>query len=563
MAHMVGRKGLVVIVVVLAAVVLALAALSVSFQKTLQMVTADQFNRQQLLLAKAQAASIRHYLDGVRDKVSAVARATARLQGRQETDLALLSNILHDDTHTVKKRIEFLGPEGTPLFARGSAAPEEPGVRDLLARARGLCPAGVLTEPDLKTVTVAAPVCSQSDLVGVVVVRLDIQDIAEAHLGPMKSGAKSYAWIMDGLGNLLFHPEQPEMTGRNLYRADASCFGCHKTFDLEKKIVEGKGDDFGRYVAPSGEDRIVSYSTAAVGKERWIVAVSAPYSEVTMSTKRWMRVYSLIVILGFLTTSGVAAGLVVVNRKREQAEERARREQTLEMMHAEKLASLERLTSGIATEIGSPLTSIFSLVDVLMGREKDELKRETLETISFHMNTISDILQQLSRFSERPSVEFSPCRVNSLVEGALALIQYDRKVQNVTFVRDLAPNLPEIMTDKPGLSQVIVNIILRAADAMPGGGTLTVRSRRNADRIVVEFEDTGIGISKEELKRIFDPPLLDGGKGGGISLAVSFGMVRRLGGNLVAESGPGKGTRILVILPVEVAARESARASAV
>lgn len=282
-----------------------------------------------------------------------------------------------------------------------------------------------------------------------------------------------------------------------------------------------------------------------------------------MSTKRWMRVYSLIVILGFLTTSGVAAGLIVVNRKREQAEERARREQTLEMMHAEKLASLERLTSGIATEIGSPLTSIFSLVDVLMGREKDELKRETLETISFHMNTISDILQQLSRFSERPSVEFSPCRVNSLVEGALALIQYDRKVQNVTFVRDLAPNLPEIMTDKPGLSQVIVNIILRAADAMPGGGTLTVRSRRNADRIVVEFEDTGIGISKEELKRIFDPPLLDGGKGGGISLAVSFGMVRRLGGNLVAESGPGKGTRILVILPVEVAARESARASAV
>jgi len=550
-AQMAGKKGLVVISGVLAAVVLGLAALSVSFQKTLQMVTADQFSHQQLLLAKAQASNLQHYLDGVRDKVSTIARATAQLQVRRETDLTLLSNILFDDTRAVKKRIEYLDPEGKPLFVRGdtSLAGLEP--HDLRARAQGVCPTGVLIESDTKTVTVMAPVCSQNSLVGVVAVRLDIHDIAAAHLGPMKSGAKSYAWIMDGLGNLLFHPEQPDMAGRNLYRADASCFGCHKSFDLEKKIVEGKGDDFGRYVAPTGEDKIVSFSTASVGQARWIVAVSAPYSEVTMPTKKWMRIYSWIVILGFLTSSAVAAGLIIVNRKREQAEERAQREETLEMMHAEKLASLERLTSGIASEIGSPLTSIFSFVDVLMAMEKDELKRETLETISFHMNTISDILKQLSRFSEQPSAEFSNCRVNSLVEGALALIQYDRKAQNITFVRDLAPNLPEIMTDKPALSQVIVTIILRAADAMPEGGTLTVRSRRDGDRILLEFEDSGVGISKEELKRIFDRLPIDRGKGTGIGLAVSFGMVRRLGGDLAAESEPGKGSKFFVTLPVQ------------
>lgn len=554
MAQLGGKKGLVVITGVLAAVVLSLAALSVSFQKTLQMVTADQFSRQQLLLAKAQAANIQHYLDGVRDRVSTIARATAQLQVRRETDLTLLSDILFDDTHAVKKRIEFLDPEGKPLFTRGSSSLADPDPHDLRARVRGVCPTGVLIEADTKTVTVMAPVCSQNDLVGVVSVRLDIREIAAAHLGPMKSGAQSYAWIMDGLGNLLFHPEQPDMAGRNLYQADASCLGCHKTFDLEKKIIEGRGDDFGRYVAPSGEDKIVSFSTVAAGKARWIVAVSAPYSEVTMATRKWMGVYAWIVILGFLTTSAVAAGLIVVNRKREHAEERARREETLEMMHSEKLASLERLTTGIASEIGSPLTSIFSFVDVLLAMEKDELKRETLETICFHMNTISGILQQLSRFSERPSVEFSPCRVNSLVESALALIQYDRKVQNITFVRDLAPNLPEIRTDKPGLSQVIVNVILRAADAMPGGGTLTVRSRRDGDRVVLEFEDTGVGIPKEELKRIFDQLPLDREKAKGIGLSVSFGMVRRMGGELTVESEPGKGTKFFVTLPVQGAA---------
>ena len=88
MAQIAGRKGLVVITGVLAAVVLGLAALSVSFQKTLQMVTAEQFSRQQLLLAKAQAANLQHYLDGVRDKVSTIARATAQLQVRRETDLS-------------------------------------------------------------------------------------------------------------------------------------------------------------------------------------------------------------------------------------------------------------------------------------------------------------------------------------------------------------------------------------------------------------------------------------------------------------------------------------------
>lgn len=551
MAQIGGRKGLVVITGALAAVVLGLAALSVSFQKTLQMVTADQFSRQQLLLAKAQAANLQHYLDGVRDKVSTIARATAQLQVRRETDLTLLSNILFDDARTTRKRIEFLDPEGKQLFVRGSASLAGPDPHDLRARVQGVCPTGALVESDTKTVTVMAPVCNQDSLVGVVAVRLDIQDIAEAHLGPMKSGAKSYVWIMDGLGNLLFHPEQPDMAGRNLYRADASCFECHKTFDLEKKIVEGRGDDFGRYVAPSGEDKIVSFSTATVGKARWIVAVSTPYSEVTMATRKWMGVYSWIVILGFLTTSVVAAGLIVVNRKREQAEARARREETLEMMHAEKLASLERLTSGIATEIGSPLTSIFSFVDVLMAMEKDEMKRETLETICFHMNRISDILQQLSRFSEQPSVEYSPCRVNSLVESALALIQYDRKVQNITFVRDLAPHLPEIRADKPGLSQVIVNIILRAADAMPGGGTLTVRSRRSGDRIALEFEDTGVGIPKEELRRIFDHLPLDREKTKGIGLSVSFGMVQRMGGVLKVESEPGKGTTFFLTLPVQ------------
>jgi signal transduction histidine kinase len=122
-----------------------------------------------------------------------------------------------------------------------------------------------------------------------------------------------------------------------------------------------------------------------------------------------MKFYAWIIILIAMTTSGVSAWLIVLNQKRQQAEERAKHEKELEMMHSEKLASLERLTSGIASEIGNPLTSVSSFVQILTGMEEDEFKRETLETTSFHVNRISDILKQLSGFSKMTPSELKPC----------------------------------------------------------------------------------------------------------------------------------------------------------
>jgi signal transduction histidine kinase len=280
------------------------------------------------------------------------------------------------------------------------------------------------------------------------------------------------------------------------------------------------------------------------------VAVSAPYSEVTMSIKRSMRFYAWIIILIFLTTSGVAATLIVLNRKREQAEERAKREKELEMMHSEKLASLERLTSGITSEIGNPLTSVFSFVQVLTDMEEDEFKKETLETIFFHMNRIKDILKQLSGFSKMPPLELKPCKVNSLIEDSLSLIQYDKRVQDITIMRDLWPEMPAITTDGNQLSQVIVNIVLNAADAMPNGGTLTIRSRVKNNSIVIGFEDTGVGIDKEDLKRIFDPFYATKRHGTGLGLAVSYNIIKKLNGSLTADSDLNKGSRFVITLPV-------------
>jgi signal transduction histidine kinase len=427
---------------------------------------------------------------------------------------------------------------------------EGPDEKKIISRATRLCPGDVLMEQDTKMISIVAPVCRYDSLIGAAVLTLDIQDIARTFLGPIRSGSRGYAWMMDEKGNLLYHPAQPDMVGRNLYKTDSSCFKCHKTFDAEKKIIEGRGDYYGRYVAPTGEDKVLAFSTVPAGDARWIVAVSAPYSEVTMSIKRSMRFYAWIIILIFLTTSGVAATLIVLNRKREQAEERAKREKELEMMHSEKLASLERLTSGITSEIGNPLTSVFSFVQVLTDMEEDEFKKETLETIFFHMNRIKDILKQLSGFSKMPPLELKPCKVNSLIEDSLSLIQYDKRVQDITIMRDLWPEMPAITTDGNQLSQVIVNIVLNAADAMPNGGTLTIRSRVKNNSIVIGFEDTGVGIDKEDLKRIFDPFYATKRHGTGLGLAVSYNIIKKLNGSLTADSDLNKGSRFVITLPV-------------
>jgi len=544
-------KRYIVIIGVLAIIISALVILSVFFQRTLQMETAEQFNRQQLLLANAEASSIQTYLSGAKEEMLHIAQSLSLFQIRKETDCRLLTNVVFKDNDDIKKQIEFLDRNGEIFFSRGNVHAEGPDEKKIISSAQRLCPGDVQIEQNTKMISIVAPVCRYDSLIGAVVFNLDIQDIARTFLGPIKSGSQGYAWMTDEKGNLLYHPTHPDMVGRNFYKTDSSCFKCHKTFDVEKKIIEGKGDYHGKYVAPTGEDKILAFSTTAVGNARWIVAVSAPYSEVTMSIKRSMKLYAWIIILIFMTTSGVAATLLVLNRKQEQAEERARHEREIDMIHSEKLAFLERLTSGITSEIGNPLTSVFSFVDVLMDMEDDEFKKETLETIFFHMNRISDILNQLSSFSKTQPMELKPCKVNSLIEESLALIQYDERVQDITVVRDLWPDIPAITMDGSMLSQVIVNIVLNAADAMPNGGTLTIRSRVENNSIVIDFEDTGVGIDKENLSRIFDPFYTTKEHGTGLGLAVSYSIIKKLNGSLTAESDLNEGSRFMITLPMK------------
>ena len=676
------RKGYIVITSILVIIVVSVISLNISFHRALQMEMAEQFNKQQLLLARAEASNIQAYIGRVKDEMFRIAQLVSLLRINNETLYEFLASGFFQNLGKVKMGIKFLDNSGKTLFSHGPLMIEKPFNKDFIEMAKEFCASEALIMQDTKNVHIFTPVCRFNSFTGAVVISIDIQDLAGEFLGPIKSGSRGYAWMMDGSGNLLYHPTQPQMVGRNLYKTDTSCFKCHKSFDVEKKILEGKGDYFGKYVAPTGEDKVMAFSTASVGDSKWIVAVSAPYSEVTMSMQSSMKFHSWLTILIFVTAGVASAMLIVLNRKRVKAEEIERHEKELEryakelehkvdirtkelstekeklntvvsaigsgiilidndrkilwinqtmkemvgkditgmrcddffadckiiasykvddmqtdvlsdlfgqkdkyfqvttapvkdvnkgvqgfirlvddvtdmkrmeeqMMHSEKLALLGRLTTGIVHEIGNPLTSVFSFVHMLKEKEQDEFKMESLETIDLYMNRISDILKNLSGFSKMPPLNLKSCKVNSLIENALSLIQYDKRVNEITIVRDLLPDMPRMTTDENHFSQVIVNIILNAADAMPDGGTLTIRNSINDRNVVIAFEDTGVGIPKENLARIFDPFYTTKEKGTGLGLAVSQNIIEKLNGSLSVESEPNKGSKFVITLPVD------------
>lgn len=221
-----------------------------------------------------------------------------------------------------------------------------------------------------------------------------------------------------------------------------------------------------------------------------------------------------------------------------------------QIINSEKLASIGRLAAGIAHEIGNPLTSVSSFVQILREIEDDKFKQESLDTIYFHIRRISEILKQLSGFTKLPIGELKLCQINEIIEYSTRLIQYDKKAKNISIISELSPSLPETVVDYNQLSQVFVNLILNAFDAMPDGGTLTIRSYVEADNIVIEFKDTGIGIPKECIGAIFDPFFTTKVKGTGLGLAISYNIIKKMAGTLTVESEIGKGTLFKITLPI-------------
>ncbi len=224
-----------------------------------------------------------------------------------------------------------------------------------------------------------------------------------------------------------------------------------------------------------------------------------------------------------------------------------------QMMQNEKLTSLGLLAAGVAHEVNTPLAVISNYIQMLARQlPADDPRQQTIDKIVKQTFRASEIVNNLLNFSRTGAAEFIEVDVNAVVEETLSLVAHPLKTGRVTVLKSFAQGLPHVLGSTNRLQQVFLNLFMNARDAMPSGGMLEVRTAAHNGAVEIEVTDTGLGIPREHINRIFDPffTTKSSGRGTGLGLSVSYGIIKEHAGRIDVRSLPGKGTSFRLEFPV-------------
>jgi len=241
-----------------------------------------------------------------------------------------------------------------------------------------------------------------------------------------------------------------------------------------------------------------------------------------------------------------------------KVEERTKelREMQAHLIQSEKLASLGKLAAGVAHEINNPLAGILIYSHLILEDiDKDNPYHDNLRKIVKETTRCKEIVKGLLEFARPKEPETSLVNINDIVEKALSIMETKTLFQNITIKKKYFSSLPKITADSAQLQQVFINIIINAAEAMEGNGSLTIKTGidRQSNTIHIHFRDTGPGIPEDVKNRLFEPffTTKEVGKGTGLGLAISYSFIRKHKGTLDVQSKVGEGSTFIVKLPVK------------
>ncbi len=242
---------------------------------------------------------------------------------------------------------------------------------------------------------------------------------------------------------------------------------------------------------------------------------------------------------------------IAINRMTRELE---RREEFL--LQSQKLRAVGSLTAGIAHEVNNPLNNIM-LTAAVLQEDFDVMaasdQQELIEDIVEQSERACKIVRNLLDFARESEIRTESLEIAEVVDAAIDLAANQLKLSGVEVVREIEDDLPQVNGDPQYLSQVFLNLILNAIDAMPHGGTLTLSSDRSLDTgcVAVHVTDTGTGMSPETVRSIFDPffTTKPSGSGTGLGLSVSLGIIEKHGGEITVASTVGEGSTFTVVIP--------------
>jgi len=225
----------------------------------------------------------------------------------------------------------------------------------------------------------------------------------------------------------------------------------------------------------------------------------------------------------------------------------------------EKLSALSQLALGAAHEINNPLLGISSFLEIQLEETADPQKKQQIEVVLDNVYRISQTIRGLLDFARPAPPRFTKVNLNQLIEDALAFLSHQPIFKKVQIEQKLYPQLPPITADLNQLRQVLTNIFINAAQAMPDGGQLSVTTSKVKfeDLVQIDISDTGTGITPEDLKKIFDPFFTTKkSQGTGLGLSISLSYIKSHNGDIQVQSQPGVGTTFTIILPIRQKGRK-------
>lgn len=223
----------------------------------------------------------------------------------------------------------------------------------------------------------------------------------------------------------------------------------------------------------------------------------------------------------------------------------------LQLIENEKLAALGRMAAAIAHEVNNPLAVIKSSLQLLERSSRDNDHRQLLAGADREIDRIARIMRSLLDFYRPAGEQQTAVDLNAVITSLLRIAGPQLRRNKITIIADLDPTLRLVGLGSDEARQVLFNLVTNAHDAMPDGGTLTIRTRlQTSDQAQLEVADSGAGISPEHRERMFEPFFSTKGvKGNGLGLAVVYGLVQSAGGSISVSSQPGQGACFTILLP--------------
>ena len=263
--------------------------------------------------------------------------------------------------------------------------------------------------------------------------------------------------------------------------------------------------------------------------------------------------YTQVLISPFLDSDGNVAGYFGIHRDLHD-----KKLMEKQLIHTQKMESIGILAAGVAHEVGNPLASISALVQVVQRSSEDEFAKEKLELVKGQINRISKTIRDLVDFSRPSNYELNLTDINKNIYNAVEIIRAGIKIKDINFDLNLNKKLPLIPLVEDQVQQVFVNILINAVDAISeqtekeAEKKITISTDKDEDDIIIIFEDTGKGIEENNLSKVFEPffTTKKEGKGTGLGLWITYGIISSFQGTINVESTLGSGTKFTITLPI-------------